>query len=111
MDQDNAIEAFAALAQPSRMAIFRLLVRAGPEGLQVGEIGRRLEIVPSTLSGHLGVLKRAGLANATRHQKEIHYSANLVIVNELVGFLLADCCDGRLENCSEIISLLRPTCP
>jgi len=106
MEQDKAIEAFAALAQPSRMTIFRLLVRTGPDGLQVGEISRRLDIVPSTLSGHLSVLKRAGLLKATRNQRQIHYSANLTIVNELVGFLLADCCDGRVENCSEILSLL-----
>ena len=106
MNQDKAIDAFAALAQTSRMAIFRLLVHAGPEGLQVGEVSRRLEIVPSTLSGHLAVLKRAGLLRATRHQREIHYAANLTVVNDLVRFLLADCCEGRLENCSEIISLL-----
>ncbi len=106
MDRDTAIEAFGALAQTSRMAIFRLLVRTGPDGLQVGEIGRKLNIVPSTLSGHLAVLKRAGLLRATRHQREIHYAANLAIVNDLVGFLLADCCDGRVENCSEILSLL-----
>lgn len=107
MDQANAIEAFAALAQPSRMAIFRLLVRAGPDGLQVGEISRRLGIVPSTLSGHLAVLKRADLLTSRRRQREIHYAANLSVVNDLVGFLLSDCCDGRLENCSEIISLLQ----
>ncbi|MGV6849088.1 MAG: ArsR/SmtB family transcription factor [Marinibacterium sp.] len=107
MDETIAIEAFAALSQSSRMAIFRLLVRAGPEGLQVGAIGRRLGIVPSTLSGHLSVLKRAGLLKARRHQREIHYSANLEAVNDLVGFLLADCCDGRMDNCSEIISLLK----
>ena len=107
MEQETAIEAFAALAQTSRMAIFRLLVCAGPEGLPVGDISRRLFIVPSTLSGHLGVLKRSGLLNATRHQREIHYSANLAAVNDLVSFLLADCCEGRLENCSEIISLLK----
>ena len=106
MDQDTAIDAFAALAQPSRMAIFRLLVRAGPDGLQVGEIGRRLDIVPSTLSGHLSVLKRAHLLKARRQQREIHYSANLAIINDLVSFLLADCCGGQLENCSEILSLL-----
>lgn len=107
MNQDIAIEAFGALAQSSRMAIFRLLVRVGPDGLQVGEISRRLDIVPSTLSGHLAILKRSGLLRATRHQREIHYAANLVAVNDLVSFLLSDCCDGRLENCSEIISLLR----
>lgn len=106
MDQETAIEAFGALAQHSRMAIFRLLVRTGPEGMQVGEIGRRLDILPSTLSGHLAVLKRARLLRATRHQREIHYAANLSMVNDLVGFLLADCCDGRVENCSEILSLL-----
>lgn len=106
MDDEAAIEAFGALAQTSRMAIFRLLVRTGPDGLQVGEIGRRLDIVSSTLSGHLAVLKRSGLLRATRHQREIHYAANLEAVNDLVGFLLADCCDGRLDNCSEILSLL-----
>ncbi len=106
MEQDKAIEVFAALAQPSRMTIFRLLVRTGPDGLQAGEISRRLDIVASTLSGHLSVLKRAGLLKATRNQREIHYAANLAIVNDMVSFLLADCCDGRVENCSEILSLL-----
>lgn len=108
MDQDTAIEALAALAQSSRMEIFKLLVRAGPDGLQVGEIGRRLNIVPSTLSGHLGVLKRSGLLQAKRDRREIHYSANLEVVNDLTRFLLADCCEGRVENCSTIISLLKP---
>ena len=106
MDQERAIEAFAALAQSSRMAIFRLLVRTGPDGLQVGEISRRLDIVPSTLSGHLSVLKRSGLLTAERNQREIYYSVDLSVANDLIGFLLADCCDGRLENCSEILSLL-----
>ncbi len=106
MKQDTAIDAFAALAQESRMTIFRLLVRVGPEGLQVGEISRRLDIVTSTLSGHLSILKRAGLLSATRHQREIRYAANLTAVNDLIGFLLADCCEGQSENCSEILSLL-----
>ncbi|PCH66080.1 MAG: transcriptional regulator [Rhodobacteraceae bacterium] len=106
MKQDNAIDAFAALAQESRMTIFRLLVRVGPDGLQVGEISRRLDIVTSTLSGHLSILKRAGLLTATRHQREIRYAANLTAVNDLIGFLLADCCEGQSNNCSEILSLL-----
>lgn len=106
MEQDDAIEAFGALAQTSRIEVFRLLVRAGPDGMQVGEIAKRLNIVPSTLSGHLSVLKRSSLLKSRRNQREIHYSANLDVVNSLVNFLLADCCDGRLENCSEIISLL-----
>jgi ArsR family transcriptional regulator, arsenate/arsenite/antimonite-responsive transcriptional repressor len=111
MKENTAIEAFAALAQPSRMAIFRLLVRVGPDGLQVGEISRRLNIVTSTLSGHLSILRRAGLLIATRHQREIHYAAHLSAVNDLVGFLLADCCEGRLDNCSEIMTLLDTDAP
>jgi ArsR family transcriptional regulator, arsenate/arsenite/antimonite-responsive transcriptional repressor len=106
MDQDSAIRAFAALAQPSRMAIFRRLVRAGPNGLQVGEISRQLKIVTSTLSGHLSILRHAGLLTATRHQREIHYAANLPVISDLVGFLLEDCCEGQTENCSQILNLL-----
>jgi ArsR family transcriptional regulator, arsenate/arsenite/antimonite-responsive transcriptional repressor len=98
MEQENAIDAFAALAQLSRMTIFRLLVLVGPKGLQVGEISRRLGIVTSTLPGHLSILKRAGFLTATQHQREIHYAANLAAVIDLIGFLLADCCEGRSEK-------------
>jgi len=108
MQQDTAIEAFGALAQSSRMTIYRLLVQQGPGGLQVGEISRRLDIVPSTLSGHMAVLRRAGLVKAKRHQREIHYSADLDVMNDLVGFMLADCCNGQVENCSQILRLLAP---
>jgi DNA-binding transcriptional ArsR family regulator len=111
MEQDNAIEAFAALAQPTRLKVFRLLVRVGPKGLPALEISRRLEAKPSTLSGHLSILKRAGVLTATRHQREIHYAANLASINALVQFLIADCCDGRIENCSEIVALLDSPVP
>jgi len=88
------------------MAVFRLLVRAGPEGLPAGEIARRLQIVPSTLSGHLTVLKQGGLLEARRRQREIHYAARLSAIGEVVNFLLSDCCDGRIEHCADIVSLL-----
>ena len=88
------------------MSIYRMLVRETPNGLPVGEISRKLSIVPSTLSGHLAVLKRAGLLKATRHQREIHYAANLDAMKNLVSFMLEDCCNGQVENCSEIVSLL-----
>jgi len=107
MNQNSAIEAFASLAHPSRMTIFRQLVRRGPEGMVAGDIARSLNIVPSTLSGHLAVLRRAGLLSAARKQREIHYSANLAAINDLVAFLLADCCEGTVENCSDILSLLK----
>ncbi len=106
MDQETAIDAFSALAQATRMTIFRMLVREGPEGLRVGEISRRLGVVPSTLSGHLAVLRRAGLLRATRHQREIHYAADLGAMNALIGFLLADCCRGAPETCAQILTLL-----
>ena len=107
MNQTNAIDAFAALAQLTRLDAFRLLVRVGPEGLPALEISRQLGTKPSTLSGHLSILKRAGLLKATRHQREIHYAANLVSVNALVQFMIADCCNGQIENCSEIVAMLR----
>lgn len=107
MDQELAIENFSALAQDSRLAIFRLLVRKEPHGLPVGEISRLLNIVPSTLSGHLGILKRAGLLKSTRQQREIHYAANLVHMGDLVRFMLKDCCNGQVDNCDEIISLIK----
>ena len=108
MDQVKAIEAFAALAQQTRLAIYRLLVREEPTALRASDISARLNIVPSTLSGHLAVLRRAGLLKSARHQREIHYSANIAAMNELVHFMLKDCCNGQIDNCSEILTLLSP---
>jgi len=109
MDMNIAIEAFGALAQDSRMAIYRLLVREVPRGLPVGEISRRLDIVPSTLSGHLGILRRSGLVTSTRHQREIHYEANLDTMGELVRYMLEECCDGKVENCGDVATLVAAT--
>jgi DNA-binding transcriptional ArsR family regulator len=106
MDQNGAIETFSALAQPTRISVFRLLVQVGPAGLPALEISRRLGTVPSTLSGHLAILKRSGILTATRHQREIHYAANLAAVNELIEFLLSDCCGGQISNCGDILTLL-----
>jgi ArsR family transcriptional regulator, arsenate/arsenite/antimonite-responsive transcriptional repressor len=106
MDQERAIEGFAALAHASRMGIVKLLVRQGPTGLRVSNISQCLNITPSTLSGHLAVLRRAGLIKARRQAREIHYSADLETISSLVAFLLSDCCHGEIGNCSEIISLL-----
>ncbi len=105
MKQDNAIEAFAALAQPTRLEAFRLLVKVGPKGLPALEISRQLGTKPSTLSGHLSILKRAGVLTATRHQREIHYAANLAQVNTLVQFLIADCCGGVIGDCFDSTGL------
>lgn len=101
-----AITAFSALAHPTRLAVFRLLVREAPDGVPALTIAERLDAKPSTLSGHLGILKRAGLLSSSRHQREIRYAANLPSINTLVAFLLADCCGGRVQNCRDILTLL-----
>lgn len=106
MDQDIAIDAFSALAHPTRLAVFRLLVRRVPQGVPALTIADHLNAKPSTLSGHLAILKRAGLLSSVRHQREIRYAANLESINSLVAFLLADCCGGRVRNCSDILTLL-----
>ncbi len=106
MGSEEAVKALAALAQETRLAVFRLLVRAGPDGMNASEVARRLSVVPSTLSGHLSILKAAGLLVAQRRAREIYYAADLARLNLLLTFLLSDCCDGKIENCSEILSLL-----
>ncbi|ABD55016.1 ArsR/SmtB family transcription factor [Jannaschia sp. CCS1] len=106
MNQDTAIDAFAALAHPTRLAVFQLLVREAPEGVPALQVAERLDAKPSTLSGHLAILKRAGLLTSSRHQREIRYAANLSAINTLVAFLLSDCCGGRVQNCRDILTLL-----
>lgn len=108
MDQDKAIDSFAALAHPTRLAVFRLLISRAPDGVPALTIADQLDAKPSTLSGHLGILKRAGLLTSVRHQREIRYAANIVAINQMIGFLLSDCCGGRMNHCSDILSLLEP---
>jgi len=99
MNQDQAIDCFAALAQETRIAVLRLLVRHSPEGLRVTEIAKQLDIVPSTLSGHLNVLKRSGLLKSRRNQREIIYSVDLEAINDMMLFILEECCDGDVSSC------------
>ena len=105
MEQPDALEAFAALAHEARLQIFRLLVQRGPEGTPAMEVGRLLELKPSTVSGHLAVLKRAGLVSAERQHRVIQYAPRFDAVNGLVRFLLEDCCDGDESACSGLKSL------
>ncbi|MBC8258825.1 MAG: winged helix-turn-helix transcriptional regulator [SAR324 cluster bacterium] len=108
MNQQHAIEAFSALAQDSRVEIYRMLVRCSPATMRAGEISTKLNIIPSTLSGHLAVLKRAGLLYSKRQQREILYSANISAMNKLISFMLQDCCNGQMGNCKQILELLDP---
>lgn len=87
-----AVDSLAALAQESRLLIYRLLVEAGPTGLSVGEIGASLRVAPATLSFHLKELAHAGLVQARQEGRYIYYSANFAKMNELLGFLTENCC-------------------
>jgi DNA-binding transcriptional ArsR family regulator len=94
MESTDAVAALAALAQESRLAVFRLLVRTGPEGLPAGEIAERLKIAPATLSFHLAQLRQAGLATMKRESRSLIYSADYDGMNELMSFLTENCCAG-----------------
>jgi DNA-binding transcriptional ArsR family regulator len=95
MKASDAINALGALAQETRLGIFRLLVRHAPGGLPAGTIARRLRLPGPTLSFHLNVLAAAKLVQPHKNGRSISYSANLEAVNTLTGFLTENCCGGR----------------
>jgi DNA-binding transcriptional ArsR family regulator len=104
MESINVVNALAALAQETRLAIYRLLVEAGPTGLAVGEIGASVKAAPATLSFHLKELANAKLLSARQEGRYIFYSANYAQMNALIAFLTDNCCarDGacRPASCS-----------
>jgi ArsR family transcriptional regulator, arsenate/arsenite/antimonite-responsive transcriptional repressor len=95
MESKRAVEALGALAQESRLAIFRLLVMAGPGGRSAGEIGEALGLAPATLSFHLKELHRTGLATSRQAGRYVIYSANFETMNALLAFLTENCCGGE----------------
>ena len=94
MDNSNAVEALGALAQGTRLEIFRLLVQAGDEGMAAGQIGVRLKLPPATLSFHLNQLRHAGLISYRRESRSLIYAAEYAAMNSLVGYLTENCCQG-----------------
>lgn len=94
MEIKNAAELLAALGHESRLAIFRLLVEAGPDGLNPGAIGEQLALAPATLSFHLAHLSRAGLITGERESRYIRYAARFDTMDQLIGFLTRNCCQG-----------------
>lgn len=111
MEPEQAISAFAALAQPTRLDVFRLLMEHEPDGLPAGEIARQMDVPHNTMSTHLAILTRAGLIEAERQSRSIIYRAKLDAVRALTGFLVKDCCGGRPEICAPLIADLSPCCP
>lgn len=108
MENANAIDLFAALAQPTRLDAFRLIMGAGPEGLPAGEVARQLGVPQNTMSTHLAILSRAGLITSERQSRSILYRAELETVQALAGFLVNDCCGGQPELCEPAV--LAPCC-
>jgi DNA-binding transcriptional ArsR family regulator len=99
MDSGQALAALAALAQETRLNVFRLLVRQGPLGITAGKIAEALDVAPSTLSPHLAQLQRAQLATSWRHERNIYYAVNIEGTRRLLGFLTEECCGGHPELC------------
>jgi DNA-binding transcriptional ArsR family regulator len=95
MDTKTAVRSLAALAQDSRLEVFRLLVQAGPQGLAAGEIAERLGVPASTLSFHVKALSQAGLVESRPDSRFIYYSANFAAMNTLLAFLGENCCGGQ----------------
>ncbi len=99
MESTDAVIALAALAHDTRLALFRTLVAAGPEGLAAGDLARAVGVPASTLSHHLAAIHHAGLASATRRQRHIIYAIRIERVRGLIAFLIEDCCQGAPELC------------
>ena len=104
MESENAVLALAALAQSTRLEVFRLLVKHEPEGLAAGDVARALAVPQNTMSSHLAVLSRAGLLSAQRFGRSIVYRADLARFRAVVLFMLRDCCEGRPEICAPLIA-------
>ena len=99
MENEDALAALSALAQETRLAIFRLLVEAGAEGRAVGSIGEALGLPSATLSFHLKELKNAGLVAVRRESRSLIYSASFATMNDLIAFLTRNCCGGDMTAC------------
>jgi ArsR family transcriptional regulator len=96
----HALAALAGLGQPTRLAIFRLLMRCEPDGLPAGTIAEKIGCPHNTLSTHLSILARSGLVRGTRDGRSIVYQADVEGMRALIGFLVTDCCDGHPELCN-----------
>lgn len=104
MDKVQVVLALAALAQSTRLDVFRLLVSHAPDGLPAGGVARRLAVPHNTMSSHLAVLTRAGLVRSERRSRSVIYRADLLRFREVTTFLLKDCCGGRAEICAPLIA-------
>ncbi|RWG19519.1 MAG: transcriptional regulator [Mesorhizobium sp.] len=108
MDERQALMAFGALSQETRLKLLRLLVVAGPDGIAAGSLAEQVEVSPSNVSFHLKELERAGLVGTRRDARSIVYSAEYDALSALIRFLMEDCCSGRPEICAPALAV--PCC-
>ena len=111
MESSTALPILSALAQEGRLAVFRLLVKAGPGGVAAGDIARKLKTAANTMSAQLLVLANAGLVRARREGRSIIYAADYDKMSALLLFLTEDCCGGRAEICAPLVSAASKCCP
>lgn len=102
MDEKTTLRALAALSQKTRLDVFRLLVKAGHEGMLAGEIGDRLGVRQNTMSTNLSILINAGLIKNERQGRTVRYFADYDAMRGLLAFLMDDCCNGRPEICEGV---------
>jgi len=110
-DESTAIEVLGALAQATRLAVFRQLVVAHPEPIPAGEVAAACGVPHNTMSTHLAILSRAGLITSERQGRSILYRADLDGFRRLIAFLIRDCCHGRAEICAPVLEPLLNVCP
>jgi ArsR family transcriptional regulator len=103
MKTPDAVVALSALAQDNRLQIFRLLVQAGPEGMPAGKVSDALGLAPNTLTFHFDRLRSAGLVTVRREGRSMIYAAQFDTMNELLGFLTENCCQGAAEKCAPAV--------
>lgn len=110
MDKIRALAAFAALGQPTRLDVFRLLVKAGADGMAAGELARALDVRQNTLSANLSVLVQSGMIRNRREGRSIRYFADMNGMRGLLAFLLEDCCGGHPDLCQPVIDEIACAC-
>jgi ArsR family transcriptional regulator len=99
MKPAQVVKALSALAQPTRLALYRLLVARGPEGMAAGQAAEKLKVSPATLSFHFRALSHAGLLKSRQDGRFIYYAANFAVMNDMVEYLTENCCGGNADAC------------
>ena len=110
MDKKSTLDALAALSQETRLDVFRLLIRAGKQGMQAGEIAEALDVRQNTMSSRLSILLQAGLLRNHREGRAIRYFADMEGLRGVLAFLMEDCCGGRPEICQPLIKKITCAC-